>query len=465
MAVSQQPRLSGSLLLPECTLDKDEERPDEPLQESPESECSRSGYTSASTADTTDDSTIRTSLPPTPVAKSPRHLHSPVSASSAGLLSPASRSKSPSIAKLDSLSVVTQRLAQIERNDSARSTTTLRTTTTAVTTLMRAQMTQPPEVGRAFGEIEKMHERKTLITGMSTDASVVIPLPALPKSPDTPGSETGSALSRSAFNRRWLSPLAEASSVTLPAALSEPVVRELAENPPTLPLSVEVEPRLAPVVELIKDSAAKHYDQTAGLGEQVIALQRDIHNLPEQLRFLIEGAVTTVTRANTGSDKFDHSDVSILAANLQEIREVCRNSTQSQQIMTMASIVGELQSAIEKHMPQILDRLASVERGQLRISSGRKDGVNEASMKNLGSSTSARIPSSSGEQTSVGSQWTTDLSNIHAKLDNLLSLYDASTSRTAEMTSTGKAVPGTESENCQMVLEKVITPLSLLRTH
>ncbi|KAF8844361.1 hypothetical protein BDN67DRAFT_1008203 [Paxillus ammoniavirescens] len=389
--------------------------------------------------------------PPTPVAKSPRHTLSPTTLSPPrppSQLSPTSCPKSPSITNLGTLSVVTHRLAQMERSELASPTSTAITSSSVGTALQRAQDTRSTRARRAFAEIEKLQENgggtmSRFVATPSTDASIPLPNP-----PNTPLSETASVRSRSVFGRRHLGhnlppaptptkapTSAPGTAPVLRTKLSEPAIREHAENPPVSVLAVGMEPHLAPLAELIKDSAAKHYDQTAGLGEQIIALQRDIHNLPKDLQPVIGQTVAAAKQipdpgSHSGSVAGNQQDI---LARLEEIRKHTSAGSAEAQVKSVAKIVEGLQTQLGSQMPRVMEILASIEQGQtqLQLHAAREVGKSPTSPTCSGATKSLDPPPLSPHPLSPvendsrqGShQASVNLLDIYSKLDDLVSLH------------------------------------------
>ncbi|KAG1742817.1 hypothetical protein EDB19DRAFT_1827534 [Suillus lakei] len=149
------------------------------LQPPSASEYTSSEYTSSSGVESETSLTTEQSLPPTPSIKSPLStqslarfsLHdSPQNCSPMSLLPPRPPSqisprspgpKSPSIAKLGNLSVVTQRLAQIEQTNSPGSASSA----SIMPHLQGAQTIRPMRARRAFAEIHRIKDE-----GFSSDS-------------------------------------------------------------------------------------------------------------------------------------------------------------------------------------------------------------------------------------------------------------------------------------------------------
>lgn len=394
--------------------------------------------------------------PPTPVAKSPHHTLSPLSVSPprppSQFSNSHSPSKSPSIANLGTLSVVTQRLAQIECSEVGSPAPSAVTSSSVGTALRGAQINHPTHHGRSFAEIEKLQEGNAgeswskIVDTPSTDASIVIPLP---KPPNVPPSETASV--RSAFRRdraeRLSSPAltppsspAKASTsfamsvATLRAKLSEPAIREHAENPPMSPLAVGVEPQLAPLAELIKDTAAKHYDQTAGLGEQIISLQRDIHILPNEIQVFLGQAVAAAAKPISSSNgHIDNENLQNVLTSLKELRKQILADSKHPQMDSLVKMFEALQTQLATLAPILMGKLTSIEQGQTQLQlqatrEAEKPPTHARTTRNLDIHPRTPRPSSSTESgLRDGSPNTfVDLSDIHSKLDELACLYRSS---------------------------------------
>ncbi|KAG6372324.1 hypothetical protein JVT61DRAFT_7764 [Boletus reticuloceps] len=281
----------------------------------------------------------------------------------------------------------TPRLAQIERSELASPASSAVSSSSVGTALRRAQTNQLTHQGRPFAEIEKLQEEENAggswskaIETPSTDASIVIPLP---NPPNVPLSDTHSV--RSAFRRNRTerqsspaptppsSPTKASSSLVAPATtlrakLSEPAIRQHVENPPTSLLAVGVEPQLAPLVELIKDTAAKHYDQTAGLGEQIISLQRDLHILPNEIQVLLGQTVDAVVKQV--SDQNNHTDSASLQnvlTTLEGLRKQILENSEHPRMDSLTRMFDSLQTRLATLAPLLMEKLVSIEQGQTQL--------------------------------------------------------------------------------------------------
>ena len=336
--------------------------------------------------------------------------------------------------------MVTQRLAQIERLELASPASSAVSSSSVGTALRRAQTTHPTHQGRPFSEIEKLQEENAgeswtkVVETPSTDASIVIPLP---NPPNIPFSETASV--RSAFKRNRAgrqssfvptppsSPTKAPASLATPVAttlrteLSEPAIRELVENPPTSLLTIGVEPQLAPLAELIKDTAAKHYDQTAGLGEQIISLQRDIHVLPNEIQVLLGQAVAAAAKRTSYSHgHIDKASLQNILASLEGLRKQVLSKSEHPQMDSLVKMSGDLQTRLATLASLLMEKLAAIEQGQTQL---QPQAIREAE-KPVRTTTP---PTDGSHYTSV------DLSDIHSKLDELASLYRSSATTAKEM--------------------------------
>lgn len=413
-----------------------------------------SEYTTSSAPKTPSaPSVIQQAPPPTPVAKSPRHTLSPLSVSPprppSQFSNPHSRIKSPSIANLGTLSVVTQRLAQIERSELASPTSSPISSSSVGTALRRAQTTQPVHQGRPFSKIEKLQEEDDAdgswgknVETPSTDASIVIPLPNPPNTSFSDTLSVRSAFRRNRAERQSLSAPTppssptKASSVATPVAtlrakLSEPAIRELVENPPTSLLAVGVEPQLAPLAELIKDTGAKHYDQTAGLGEQIIALQRDIHTLPNEIQVLLGGAMAAATKRTSESVSYtDSASFQKVLACLEGLKKQIRANSEHPQIDSLMKMLEDLQARFAKLAPLLMEKLVSIEQGQmqLQLQATREAEQPPISARDVPHPPRPSSPADGRSRFRDGSPHASvDLSEIHSKLDELAHLYRSST--------------------------------------
>ncbi|KAF8554737.1 hypothetical protein OG21DRAFT_1034271 [Imleria badia] len=443
-----------------------------------------SEYTSSSAPKTPlVPSALQQTPPPTPVAKSPRHTLSPLSVSPprppSQFSNPHSRIKSPSIANLGTLSVVTQRLAQIERSELASPTSSAVSSSSVGTALRRAQTTHPVHQGHPFAEIEKLREEDDAggswskdTETPSTNASIVIPLP---DPPNTPLSDTLSV--RSAFKRnraaRQSSPApatppsspTKAPSFATPVAalraeLSVPAIRELAENPPTSLLAVGVEPQLAPLAELIKDTAAKHYDQTAGLGEQIIALQRDIQILPNEIQVLLRQAMAAAAKRT--SESISHTDSASLQnvmTSLEGLRKQIRANSEHPQMNSLMKMFEDLQTRVATLAPLLMEKLVSIEHGQTQLQlqatrEAEQPPIYVRPTRDVPRSPRPSSPTESGSRLRDGSHHTSvDLSEIRSRLDELASLYRPSTVTVPTENMPSSQTADDNSEKLQAILD------------
>ena len=403
-----------------------------------------SEYSSSSAPKTPSaQSALQQTPPPTPVAKSPRHTLSPLSVCPprppSQLSNPHSQSKSPSIANLGTLSVVTQRLAQIEGSELASPASSAISSSSVGTALRRAQAIRPTHRDRPFAEIERLQEENgaenfsRAVEAPLTDDSIVIPLL------DPPPSDVISV--RSAFRRDRAKPRSSpappnspakappstAAVATLRAELSEPAIREHVENPPTSPLAVGVEPHLAPLAELIKDTAAKHYDQTAGLGEQIISLQRDIHVLPNEIQVLLEQVMTAAAeRASDANAHADNASLQKVLTSFEGLKRLILVNSEHPQMDSLMRMFGDLQTRLSALAPLLMEKLVSIEQGQTQL---QIQATQEAARSMRDVPPSPR----SSSQTGVGNRFqdgshhaSVDLSDIHSKLDELACLCRSS---------------------------------------
>ncbi|KAF8444545.1 hypothetical protein L210DRAFT_3642808 [Boletus edulis BED1] len=347
------------------------------------------------------------------------------------------------------------------------------------TALRRAQTNQLTHQGRPFAEIEKLQEEENAggswskaIETPSTDASIVIPLP---NPPNVPLSDTHSV--RSAFRRNRTerqsspaptppsSPTKASSSLAAPATtlrakLSEPAIRQHVENPPTSLLAVGVEPQLAPLAELIKDTAAKHYDQTAGLGEQIISLQRDLQILPNEIQVLLGHTVDAVVKQL--SDSNNHTDSASLQnvlTTLEGLRKQILENSEHPRMDSLTRMFDSLQTRLATLAPLLMEKLVSIEQGQTQlrlqaIRAAEQPPMRVRTTRDVPGSPRPSSPTESGSRSQDGSrQASVDLSDIRSKLDELESLLRSST----VPVSTGNIPPsqtaGADSEMLQAILD------------
>ncbi|KAH7909333.1 hypothetical protein BJ138DRAFT_238157 [Hygrophoropsis aurantiaca] len=309
-----------------------------------------------------------------------------------------SRSKSPSIANLGNLSVVKQRLAEMER---CRSSESAATVSSALTHLNRVHTTRSSRVRNAFAEIEKMQEEDEYALEDSTPKASSRALPLVP-SPV----RSDSSRSRSAF-RRWRQ--------------HEDSTKEVISLPP-LPIQVETTNaapvsnhvgglELAPLAELIKDSAAKHYDQTAGLGEQIIALQRDIHNLPVELMPLVIDNL----RKHPSHEENGHclDGLADIGAKLEDIQKRILPNSERLHTESVMETLKLMQAQLKVAMPKILEKLEDIQKSRNPPTEFNDTTKEPFSLNNLPPSVSSASKGEDSQSSAKG------LADIYAKLEEL----------------------------------------------
>ncbi|KAF9464939.1 hypothetical protein BDZ94DRAFT_1307379 [Collybia nuda] len=169
-----------------------------------------------------------------------------------------SRSTSPSILNLERLSVVQQRLAQIESIAPHRAPSSKPKSPTSLSCDSRStHLTNPSmPLGRAtnlcdalrWKQLKRTESVKSNLTNAShSDTRLAPPDMTVPKEPDYMSSQQSSS--------------------------------RFADN--------GIESRLEPFAELLRDHAAKNYDQTANLGTQIISLQNEVQRLPQELACVV----------------------------------------------------------------------------------------------------------------------------------------------------------------------------------
>ncbi|KAG1732227.1 uncharacterized protein EDB91DRAFT_1302770 [Suillus paluster] len=389
------------------------------LQPPSASEYTSSEYTSSSGVESESSLTTEQSLPPTPSIKSPLSsqsparfsLHdSPQNCSPMSILPPrppsqisprSSGPKSPSIAKLGNLSVVTQRLAQIEQTNSPVSASSAST----LPHLQGAQTIRPTRARRAFAEIQRFKEE-----GFSSDSPLTSGRPSpLPRSPAS--IETYSSRSRSAFirSRTSLTP-----APTLPD--TPRVAKEDLPSTPSPPPTFDIDLQLVPMTELIKKSAAMTFDQTAGISEQIVALQRDVLHLPSELAPLM---ADTIKQSSTEAKEAILSTVKALAARVEDIHQQSSSSTVQLQVNSIMKILDVMQTQLKSNLPRVLDKLDVIHHNQEREMSMSTSRTSMTAMNNL------RPPFSgmTSPTESLAPFPNVDLSDVYVKLDELTSLY------------------------------------------
>jgi hypothetical protein len=248
-------------------------------------------------------------------------------------------------------------------------------------------------------------------------------------------------------------------ATTLRAELSEPAIREHVENPPTSLLAVGVEPQLAPLAELIKDTAAKHYDQTAGLGEQIISLQRDIHILPKEIQVLLgQAAAAAAKRTFDSHGHIDNASLQNVLTSLEGLRKQILAKSEHPQMDSVVKMSEDLQTRLATLAPLLMEKLASIEQGQtqLHLQATREAEKPVRTTRAIPRSPRPSSPTESGSRFWDGSHYTSvDVSDIHSKLDELASLYRSSIAAVSTAKET-QSIPSSQTADADS--EKVCYP-------
>ncbi|KAG1765332.1 hypothetical protein EDD22DRAFT_408652 [Suillus occidentalis] len=385
------------------------------LQPPSASEYTSSEYTSSSGVESETSLTTEQSLPPSPSSKSPLSTQSPArfslhdspqNCSPMSLLPPRPPSqvspwspsiKSPSIAKLGNLSVVTQRLAQIDQTSSPGSASS----GSIMPHLQGAQTIRPARARRAFAEVYKIEDE-----GFSSDSPLSSGGPS--PQPRSPASiETYSSRSRSAFAR-------SGTSLTPAPTLPETpgVIRDGLPYRSPSP-STDKSMQLAPITDLIKEGAAMNLGQTTGISEQIAALQRDIQHLPSDLAPLL---ADTTRQSSTEAKEAISSMIQALAARVGEIQQQGSSSTVQLQGNSIMKILDVMQMQLKSSLPRVLEKLDAIHDNQEREMSTPHASV---TMNNLGHSLSTATSPTGGSKSCLN----VDLSDIYTKLDEIASFY------------------------------------------
>ncbi|KAG2145990.1 Tim17/Tim22/Tim23/Pmp24 family-domain-containing protein [Suillus bovinus] len=382
------------------------------LQPPSASEYPSSEYTSSSGVESETSLTTEQSLPPTPSSKyslstqsparfslhdSPQN-HSPMSLLPPRPPSPWSPSpKSPSIAKLGNLSVVTQRLAQIDNTSSPGSASS----DSIMPHLRGAQTIRPIRPRRAFAEIHKIKDES-----FSSDSPLSSGGPS--PQPRSPASiETYSSRSRSAFAR-------SGTSLTSPPTLPETqrIIRE--GLPIQFSSSSTADKGLqVPITDPIKEGATITVDQTIGISEQIAALQRDIQHLPSELTPLL---ADTARQSSAEAKEAITSTIQALVVRVEDIQQQSSSSTVQLQGNSIMKILDVMQTQLKSTLPRVLEKLDVIHDNQEREMSMSHANI---TMNNLGPSFST--PTSPADRSKHCLD--VDFSDIYAKLNELASLY------------------------------------------
>ncbi|KAG1858133.1 hypothetical protein F4604DRAFT_1685009 [Suillus subluteus] len=358
------------------------------LQPPSASEYTSSEYTSSSGVESETSLTTEQSLPPTPSSKSPLSTQSPArfslhdssqnrsplstqsparfslhdslqNRSPMSLLPPRPPSqipprspgpKSPSIAKLGNLSVVTQRLAQIDQTSSPGSASS----DTILPHLRGAQTIRSTRARRTFAEIHKIKDE-----GFSSDSPLSSGGPS--PQPRSPASiETYSSRSRSAFARSGTSLTPAPTLPETPRVIREGLpVRSPSQSTVDKPGSLQV----VPITDLIKEGAAMTLDQTTGISEQIATLKRDIQHLPNELAPLLADATR---QSSTEAKEAIISTIQALVARVEEIQQQGSSSTVQLQGNSIMKILDVMQTQLKSSLPRVLEKLDAIHDNQER---------------------------------------------------------------------------------------------------
>lgn len=371
----------------------------------------------------------------------------PVSRASSGV---DSRCKSPSIANLGQLSVVRQRLAQIEHNSSQSSyggltspTSSQASYSTRLTTPVLDSEKGASILGRNesqdMSRVQSMQSsaagsliiEKTLSSSSRPESRAMSRLQSVQSSPVGFTLEKGP----STFSRHESQNMTRVQSMQSSAADSildaygdvdgnkppqstasetigpKPVrwSRQLSPLPERdrRPQSVVPNSRLEPFAELLHDHAAKNYDQTANLGDQIISLQSDVQRLPHDVTAAIGMDIHSKAMRKMISkvDKRVESNGETLKDIHSKIEHLAKRSDSPGD----ANILEELQ-LIRQHLETD---------SKVRTA---------AKLEELGkpvTTTFANLASSGTTFTTPTPNFTSavDLSAVHAKLDDFLAVY------------------------------------------
>ncbi|KAG1839045.1 hypothetical protein DFJ58DRAFT_813212 [Suillus subalutaceus] len=407
------------------------------LQPPSASEYTSSEYTSSSGVESETSLTTEQSLPPTPSSKSPLSTQSPArfslhdssqnrsplstqsparfslhdslqNRSPMSLLPPRPPSqisprspgpKSPSIAKLGNLSVVTQRLAQIDQTSSPGSASS-----DTILPHLRGAQIRSTRARRAFAEIHKIKDE-----GFSSDSPLSSGGPS--PQPRSPASiETYSSRSRSAFARSGTSLTLAPTLPETPRVIGDGLpVRSPSQSTVDKPGSLQV----VPITDLIKEGAAMTLDQTTGISEQIATLKRDIQHLPNELAPLLADATR---QSSTEAKEAIISTIQALVARVEEIQQQGSSSTVQLQGNSIMKILDVMQTQLKLSLPRVLEKLDAIHDNQEREMSTSRASI---TMNNLGPPFSTPTPSAEGSTPSLN----VDLSDIYVKLDELALLY------------------------------------------
>ncbi|KAG6920248.1 hypothetical protein DXG01_005017 [Tephrocybe rancida] len=309
----------------------------------------------------------------------------PVSRTSSGV---DSRSASPSIANLSQLSVVRQRLAQIETTSSQQSGAGLPSPTSSATSI-GTRLTTP-----ALGSEMKPAVLQSMVRDRSSQSSaadsildsygdippklaeptLLPPLPALIAELETGAARTQQPRSTRRRTRRAQS---------------------------TLSCGLE------PVIELLQDQLTKSYDQTANLGDQVLSLQNEVQRLPSAIASSVnaEGHTSTVLKMVARLEEQSRTSGQMLGSIDSKLDRFAANSRRC------GSNVDEnvkLTNAIQDLRTDVMGDLTRIR----AVLGSKHDTSSLIEMKNV-------------TPTTERPQFDVDLSRLHSRFDELLAALPA----------------------------------------
>lgn len=309
------------------------------------------------------------------------------------------RSTSPSLMNLGRLSVVQQRLAQIERNTSQQS--------------CGSGLTSPT--------LSSRDSRSThLTTPLLRSGKATIPHNAL----DSKRMETV----MSSSNRSILDSYGD----TRPGLMETPVMEELVQVPhpgefmgpqQASPHSTDegITSHLEPFADILWDQAAKNHDQTANLGDQIISLQDDVQRPPydQELTSALSG----------GSSRTDiHNIITSLEAKAGANGEVLKaiydkmgiSGLTSSDATEIRQTTREIHQQLNEEFVVILQKLDMIHERQEQDTS-RPPTI----LKNLGPSLPDPV---------THPQVVPDLSELHKKVETLLALCHSNPNMSGQRT-------------------------------
>jgi hypothetical protein len=288
---------------------------------------------------------------------------------------------------LGRLSVVQQRLAQIERNSSQESSGSDLTSPTPSSRGSRSTHLTTPSLhsGKATNPYDALESKRI---GSMKSSSIKLIVDSY--------SDTQQGSSKS--------PAIE--------LVETPDFEEPTKSLPVSPRSTEgaITSRLEPFAELLRDHAAKNYDQTANLGDQIISLQDEVQRLPHELASVVSdgSSCTDIHKIISSLEAKTGANGEILKAISEKFNTTGTSSLVAGEVIEIRQTLQSIRHQLDKDFPVILRKLDQVHERQEQDSSKTATTFDHLDFSQ---------PSSADPPQVI------DLSELHKKLDTLANLY------------------------------------------